>query len=282
MNYRSLTKGVLLLVVSTALALCPAPGRAQDQPPAATAQVPGILLWAEKEYAMAQNDRHQMADQLAKLRSEIANATGQVEVSADGIRHAIEKLQEQQEQLQLDAAGADGRRQGLERAIKEYTATAADRAASDEAVKQLEKVAAVRAQQLERVQQLYKAGAVQSNEVATAEAAVAQAQADVALAKQRAAGGPGPNSALDTWNREAMNLSVEESERRARLKYIQSRLDQYQQVIGHVGELEQLTADLRAAEARREAARLNMERIRAQVPTTNGAAPSGPTESPHP
>jgi chromosome segregation ATPase len=243
---------------------------------------PGLLSWAERDYEMAQRDRDVLADRLAKLRSEIAQATGRVDVSAQGLRRSIEKLQEQQEQIQLDDAGAQGRRQGLEEAIKQYTARAADRAASDEAAKQLEKVVAVREEQLKRVQQLFQAGAAPSSEVAAAEAAVAQAQADVAMAKQRAAGETGPNSALDAWNREAMTLSIEESERQGRLKYIRDRLDQYKQVIAHVADLEQLTGDLRTAEARREAARSNLERIRAQVPAATSADKSNSTQPARP
>ena len=282
MKSRLLTLGVMLVAVPAALVVSPAPGRGQDRASEGTAPAPGILLWAEKEYEMAKSDRDMLADRLAKVRSEIAQATGQVEISADGLRHAIEKLQEQQEQILLDAAGAQGRRQGLEDAIKRYTATAAERAASDEAAKQLEKVVAVRQQQLQRVQQLFQAGATPSTEVAAAEAAVAQAQADVAIAKQRAAGESGPNSALDAWNREAMNLSIEESERRARLKYIQSRLEQYKQVIAQAGDLDQLAADLRAAEARREVARSDLERIRAQAPPAGHAAGSDATRPAHP
>lgn len=275
----SLTQGVVLLVISTALVLCPASGRGQDRPREGTAPAPGILAWAEKDYQMAQRDRDMLADRLAKVRGEIAQATGQVDVSADGLRRSIEKLQEQQEQIQLDEAGAQGRRLGLEEAIKSYTAAAAGRAQSDEVAKQLQTVVRIREEQLKRVQQLLQAGAAQSSEVAAAEAAVAQAQADVATAKQRAAGETGPNSALDAWNREAMNLSIEESERQARLNYIRNRLDQYKQVIAQVADLEQMAGDLRAAEARREAARTNLERVRAQVP---GASPANKPDASQP
>ena len=282
MKFQSLTRGVVLLVLSTALVLCPAAGRAQDRPPEATAPRPELLAEAEQAYAAAQEERNEAAHRFSQLRSEIARATGLVEVSADGLRHAVEKLQEQQEQLLLDEAGAKGRREGLEEAIKEYTATATDRAASDEAVRQLEKVAAVREQELKRLEQLFKAGAVPTNEVAAGEAAVAQAQADVALAKQRAAGGTGPNSALDAWNREAMNLSIEQTERRARLQYIQSRLDTYKQVISQVSDLEQLAADLQAAEARRDAARSHLERIRALARAASHAGPLDATQPSRP
>lgn len=271
MRFKSPAFGLILLVIATAATplLRPQAGRAQVAPPQNAPAPPSRLAEAEKAYAGAQRQREELADRLAGLREEIANATHQVEVSPDGLRRAIEKLQEQQEQLQLDEAGAQGRRQGLEQAIKEYTESVANRATSDDAVKEYKRLVEIRTEQLQRIQTMYKQGAAPASEVSNAEVAVAQAQADLATAKQRAAGETGPNGALDAWNREAMNLSIEQAERRARLQYIQSRLDKYNQVMPKVLELDQLAAELRNAEERQNRVRLMLDGIGASTSNTS-------------
>jgi hypothetical protein len=104
------------------------------------------------------------------------------------------------------------------------------------------------------------------SEVSAAEAAVAESRVALAAAKQHAAGGNGANDALDVWNRQAMDLSIEEMERRQRLQYIANRLDQYRQVFAEEVQRDQLNAEVRFADAQLAQAKTNLEKLKAQLP----------------
>src|SRR5438477_354588 len=58
--------------------------------------------------------RARAAEQLVDMRQQVRAQTGLVEVTPDSIRQVIGKLQEQREQLELDGAGAEGRRKGID------------------------------------------------------------------------------------------------------------------------------------------------------------------------
>lgn len=263
----------VLLLVAFFIFVLPEPVRGQERRHGERA--------AEASLELAKGEQGAVMDRIAQLRAEIAQATGRVDVSPEGIRAAVEQLQAQQEKLMLDEAGAQGRREGLERAIKEYSAAATERASSDEAVKQLESVAALREAELKRKLQLQKVGAIAQDELSAAEAAVAQARADVAVAKHHAAGDTGPNSALDVWNRELMNLSIEQAERQARLNYIRDRLDKYNKIAASVDNLERVIGELRAIDTRVDAARQKVDELHAEpaeepsAVTTQPAQPQG-------
>lgn len=260
MQFRPSQNALVLIALGSILAVAPTSGRAQEQRPDA--------LEAERANAIVEKERNEVMERLMQLQAEIGKVTGRVDVSPEGIRAAVAQLQQQQEQLMLDEAGAQGRRAGLEQAIKEYSSAAVGRAQSDEAVKQLQSVLDIREAELKRKLQLQKVGAIAADEIAQAEAAVAQARADVADAKHRIAGDVGPNSALDVWNRELMNLSIEQAERQARLDYIRSRLDKYGQVTTAVSDLERTAGELRAIDARINASRQRLDLLRASEAVT--------------
>lgn len=206
------------------------------------------LQMAREGYDAALAEQDKAAARLAELRAMIAQESGRIDVSSEGIRSAVQKLEEQQEQLQLEDAGAAGRRRGLEEAVKKYTDLAKTRGDSDPVVAELEKVAALRERQFARMLQLNKAAAVSESDLAAAEVAVAQSRAELAAAKQRAAGGAATNEALEAWNRESMNLSIEALDRQARLEYLNARLAELKRAVGRLAELDQAVHALNAAE----------------------------------
>lgn len=180
-------------------------------------------------------------DEARALQEQITQAVNRIDTVSIGA--AAKKLKEEQEQLRLEAAGAEGRKHGLENAIKEYTEMIQVRADEDPVVKELEKIPAYREQELKRMQQLLKINAVSPNEVNSAEAALASARADLAAAKQRAAGARSIE-ALDDWNRELMNLSIDSTERRARLDYINARLQKVNKVDEDWTDLNEISGEL--------------------------------------
>ena len=222
-----------------------------------------LIAAAEQDLSVATANRDKKAAEVAALQKQIGDKTWP---DVTTINRAIERLQEQQEQLQLDEAGAQGRARGIDEAIKKYTDWARGRAASDPVVAEMEKVADVRKQQLQRFQELYKNGAIAMSEVSAAEAAVAESRAALATAKQHAAGGNSANDALDLWNRQAIELSIEAMERSARLQYISARLAQYRQLFAEEVQMDQLNVDLSNANGQVSRAKANLDKLKAQLP----------------
>ena len=237
--------GLLCLLADAAPATKPA-----DQSNSATALdvlKRQVALYRD-ERELAGKKRDELAEALKALRDAIRANTGRLVATPEGLRRVLDKLQEQHEQLELDEAGARGRREGLEKAIAQLSDRLKQRTQSDAVADELKKVVQVREQQLKRVEEAYKSATVAQAEVDSAEAALAQSKADLAGARQRAIGS-GSAEALDAWNRELLTLSVEEQERQARLEYIKERLQQLAAVQEQVDDLDRFTDGLRSAEA---------------------------------
>ena len=149
-------------------------------------------------------------------------------------------LQEQREQLQLDEAGAQGRRQGLTDAISKLTAQMENRVASDDRARELAKVVEVRQAEFDRMKQLQNTGAIAAGEVGVAEANLADAKTRLVQVRFRKASSNPSTEVLDSWNRQLLELSVTSLERDARLGYLQKRLATLAATLGNVDRLEQL------------------------------------------
>jgi chromosome segregation ATPase len=222
--------------------------------------------------------REQAAADLLERRRQVQALTGLVEVTPESVRQVISRLQEQREELELDAAGAQGRRQALEEAVASLSTRLKARAPVDAVVATLQKVVDVRQAQLQRLQQLYKQGAVPSSELDAAEASVATAQADVAAAQQRVAGGTAAEP-LDAWNRQLLELGVSDAERQARLKFIEKRLAQFSDALQAVDQMEQQRASLDAAQSEVAASEADLRRLREMDSFTTLIAPGPATKS---
>jgi hypothetical protein len=228
---------------------------------------------SQKEIEIAEKQRAQAEDRVQELRAAIRQETGLVDVTPDAIRQMIQKLQQQREQLALDAAGARGRKLGLEAAIARTSQQVEKRVESDAVVEQLQKVAAVRERQWERVKALHAEGTISSDAIAAAEVAMAEAQAQVATARQHAVGSGGANDALDGWNREMTNVSVEAAEREQRQNYIDSELQKFAQIVDKLDELDLAHDQARSADVALEKIRLDAQLLRAKYgPGWGGSA----------
>lgn len=196
------------------------------------------LAGAQLEQAMM--TRNETAAQLSAVRRQVRDQTGLVEVAPEAIRQMIAKLQEQRESLELDGAGAAGRRKGLDEAVAELSSKLKDRAQADPVADELSKVVEVRQKQLSRLQALKSNAAVSQEEVDTAAANLATARADVAVAQRKASGSASASAeVLDAWNRQRLELSVSEQERRARLEFIAKRLAAFSAALNRVDQLEE-------------------------------------------
>jgi chromosome segregation ATPase len=202
-----------------------------------------------KYYWIAKNDpekekaQAQAAEKLADLKAAVRKQTGLVDVTPEAVRRLISTLQEQREQLSLDDAGAEGRRNALREAVANLSVQLDQKVQANEVTKAMQAVLDVRRSQLERIKALIKTGAAAQAEADQAEANVAAAVADQASARQKILGTAAAET-LDVWNRELMEVTISREERHARLKYIETRLTALSEALGNLDQIEKLRGGL--------------------------------------
>ncbi|HET6249272.1 MAG TPA: hypothetical protein VFE47_16370 [Tepidisphaeraceae bacterium] len=198
---------------------------------------------AEAEMKAA-NARHaEIRDAIENLEQKIRKETELVDVTPQAVRRLIATLQEQREQLELDRAGAEGRRAGLEDAIAKLSKRLTDRVATDDVAVELQKVVDVRQTASQQMKQLYASGAASAADLSAAEANLATARAELAKERQKSVSSAS-SEALDSWNRQLLELSVTSLEQSARLQYLQKRLAELAAAIADVNRVEQLQIEL--------------------------------------
>jgi len=168
--------------------------------------------------------------QMNEIQQSIRTTTGLVDVDPETVHRLITTLQEQREQMELEAAGADGRQRALERAVEKLSSQLDDRAASDPVSKELAKLVDIRATELKRATELHGTGVAPQSDVESAQAALASARAELAAARQKAVSSASAD-ALDGWNRQLLELTIATQERAARLKFVNDRLEKCSEVL---------------------------------------------------
>ena len=186
-------------------------------------------------------------ERMSSVREQIAKATDEPGITPELVRQDVGRLVEQREQLEMEAAGANGRRDGLEKAIAHLSHRLEERVKSDPVAKELEKAAGAREQQVKLLEEQFKTGQITQADVLAAQAALAQAKAELEAARQHA-GGAGSLEALDAWDRELLRLSVDGQERQARLQYINERLRKLAPALDDVVDLERTSEHLALAD----------------------------------
>jgi hypothetical protein len=224
------------------------PGAAPDSRPAPDDRVFAKLMnRAQMQVQQAEIERDKSASDVARVRDKLRELTGRADVSPDGIRRALTRLQEQQEQLQLEQAGAEGRKKGLMEAIDKMTVQLQKKAQADSAAGEMDQVLALREQELKRTQELAKQNVVSREQLDEAQVRVADARLKLIEVRRQAIGTTNAET-LDTWNRELMNLSIGELERDGRLRFVLARLEHLSAALPLLDEMDRRMAEVRRAE----------------------------------
>lgn len=253
--------GCVALLVSSVAASGQAAGTNDSREAAREAERKRVFERAAVQ-AHETEDRYQgRLAELHAIQAKIRKDTGLLEVTPEGLRQLVDRLQQQAESLELEEVGAAGRQNALEAAIAKYSAQMRKRAEADDVAQELTKVLEMRRNQLARMRELMKQGTLTQAELDAAEAAVAQAQAEVAASRQRAAGAAGDT--LEAWNRELVNLSVAAQERRAKLSFIRDRLKKLEPALDDARALERILPELKRAERWLDAALEQMHALEA-------------------
>src|SRR5258708_30101882 len=160
---------------------------------------------ARAEVASSEDQLAMVRKELEELQNRIRQESGLTEATPEGLRQLAERLQQQQEAMEVEEAGAHGRQGALEATIAKYSEQMKKRAASDEVSTELAKVLDARMSQLKRLELLRNQGNVSQAAVDDAQASVAAAQAAGATSPQAASGAAG--GALGVWGRGVGRLS---------------------------------------------------------------------------
>jgi predicted nucleic acid-binding Zn-ribbon protein len=208
-----------------------------------SAQADARMQMLKEESAEIQNKIATLRDEAAKIGQDIHAQTDVIDPDSQTIRHLTATLEEQHEQMELEAAGATGRREALEETVARVSKQLDERAATDPVAQELTKVLEVREKQLDRIQNLQKNGVAPAADSDTAEAAVASARAELAAARQKAVSSTAAES-LETWNRQLLELTIADRERQARLRYVEKRLSAFSSAAGELNSMEQLRQEM--------------------------------------
>lgn len=237
MRCRNFSAVVLILTWSLAVHAQQAP--AQHLPSVEELQAQRMEE-ASKRLAEAQHERKGLFDMLSDVRQQVRAQTGLLEVTPEAIHQVIGKLQEQREQLELDGAGAAGRRKGLDEALAELSAKLKARAAAaDPVADELAKVVEARQNQLDRVTTLSAQAVVSKEALDNAKESLAAARAELAAARQKSASNASAE-VLDAWNRQRLELTIGEQERQAKLDFINKRLGAFSKAQNDIDRLEEI------------------------------------------
>jgi len=223
----------------------------------------------------ARDDAKEKAGKLSAemdaLREELRKITGRPYTTAEGVRLSVEKMGQEQQALELDLMAQSARRKAIDRAIALETDRLQQLVKKDPIADELAKVVRAREQELVRIRQLRDTAAASESDVIKAEATLAEAMARL-LERREAAMTAAGGDVLTSWNRELLNLSVDEAEKQMRYKVLTERLDRMAEASKLLDHMEQLQAERSSVqkvleERVNDVARLEMQAMNVEPPS---------------
>lgn len=232
---------------------------------------------SEEALKAAQADYASSLRELMTTEAEVRQATGRLDVSPDALQKAASRLDELHETLMLEQVGADARRRGIERAMKQEVEIAAKHLEEDAVLTELQKLAQTREVQLKRIQELRKAAAVSEADVDGAVAALAEAKAKLAERQQQSTAGPEAET-MASLRRELLNLNINDEERQARTAYVKAQQDHLAEVMGNLPAVQRAIDRLQSARKQLERAQTQLQMLRIYGLAYKNIAPTQPAD----
>jgi hypothetical protein len=279
-------KNIELIVMCLLSAITAIPARAQapnGQEKKAPAEQNGLFggqsFNAEERDAKALNEAYAEAvrrEKLAQdayeiawketllLRNDIRNKTGKVDISHNSLEATASKLDRDLEALQLEEVGSEARMKALEDAVATQARRVEKASQADPVIAELEKVADARERQLKIVENERKTGVVPDAALQDAIAALAEARAKTAERRQAVFVTNGGDT-LGALNRELLNLSIADHERRAKLEFLESQLHKITPMLDSSSQLQFQERELSEAMNELQAARQNVRQCQLWV-----------------
>jgi hypothetical protein len=201
------------------------------------------LKWSVEKRDELLAQRQTTTGALHDLESKLRNRSDSVDVSPETIHQLLSSLQTQRESLSLDLVAKQARADALAEQVAKFSDRLAKKVQGDPVAQELEKVVELQQKSADQLQAQCKAGVVPQAEADKAIVELAEARAKLLERKSLAASTAGGDT-LAAWNRELMNLSVDQAELNARLKAINDRLNRLAEAGDMLDHTEQLRAQL--------------------------------------
>jgi chromosome segregation ATPase len=218
------------------------------------------MTGARELVAEAEQRLQVRTQEVRTLEKALRDASGRVDVSPQNLMNAVQQLDEQHMQLEIEQAAKNARRNALAKALAESKKEIEQRVQDDPVVAEMEKIVEIRNEALKRKRQMAEQGMVSKEELADAEAQIAEARAQLLERRQEAAERAGAD-VMHSWNRELLALSVDENELLARLEQVKQRLDKLRSLVDSVNQLEDLQQRIQHAQDRLREAQARMEEM---------------------
>lgn len=225
-----------------------------------TTGIDNRMKTARDSVAEAQQRMQAQTREIRALEKQLRDQSGRVDVSPQNLMNAIQQLDEEHMRLQIEQAAKVARRTALTKALADSKKEVEQRVGDDPVVKEMEKVVGIRTEALARKRQLAEQGVISKEDIAEAEAQLAQARAQLLDRRQQAAQQAGADM-INSWNRELMGLSVDENEMLARLEQVTQRLDKMRTMLDSLNQLEDLQRQTEDAQRRVQEANARLQEM---------------------
>lgn len=239
-------------------------------------RIPGVLAARaqdlRREMVMEQEHRvdqrraavRQLEERQREFEQVLRKEAGLVDVTPDGVRASLGRLEQEKQRIALDLAGQKARQRAIEEAVANLSKRAEARVEQDPIAAELQKIVAAREKEIERLRVLVKDRAIAAAEVDAAGVALAEAKAKLLerreLAARREAG-----DLLDTLNRDLLMLSINSAEQSARLEFIEKSLSRFQDAVRVVDQIADLEREKKQGQAEVDEARVELLRRRMKL-----------------
>ncbi len=216
------------------------------------------------EAARIRQQQDEASRKLDEYRSTLRKETGRLDVTPANLREALSKLQDENQQLELDLRGKEARASAIAIAISELTKEAAAKTNSDDVLTELQQVVEAREKQLDLMKKNVAAGLNTPVELQQVAAQTAEARAKVAERKRDALAAAGGET-LTALNRELRMLSIDRAEQEARFKLVSDQLARIARVADTIDKYEQALEVYPKLVDRAQEADTGMREIEARV-----------------
>jgi hypothetical protein len=179
---------------------------------------------------------------IASAHDGLRSATGRVENSPAILHQAAAMIDDQIQNLELESVAGKARMDAIEKEIVNSSRRAQDQAANDAAVAEMLKVCVVREQQLKSAEANYKTGMSPQEAVNQATAALAEANAQLAMQKERIVAANG-GDVVDGLSKEMAGLRIAAAERDAKLNILHHRQEQFLTTMELLDRMDKLEED---------------------------------------
>jgi predicted nucleic acid-binding Zn-ribbon protein len=174
----------------------------------------------------AERAREQSRQRLVQIRTQLREITRRVDVSADSLRSAITRTEDERDRLALDLEGQRVRKEAIHNTIAETTKKAQNQLTEDRIAVELSKLIASRDKDFERLQQLKAEKLVAQAELDAAEARIGEVRLRLWERQEAVSRTTGGDLVADL-NRELATLSINMVETEVRLKRLNDSVDRF-------------------------------------------------------